>query len=658
MSPVHLKSNFSWALKQAKIHLLILLLAATPASLLAQTQEGSDNLEAEDANESEEANQQLPVVVISASRSPLPAKQVGSSVSVFLPEEIRHRQIKFIDELLREVPGVAVNQTSGRGSLTGIRIRGSEANHTLFQIDGMELNDPAPYSVFQLQLLPAGLIERVEVLRGPQSSLYGGESIGGVVSMTTPTPEDGMEGFAEVQLGSRDSTEANLNLGYGSEDGYASLSHSAFKTDGFPRTDQNSDPDGYRNKSTILKAGSNLSGNVSVSATGLFIDAEVETDGSSPQQDFEKSIQKFSLDYDSPNETVSHKFSITKGNHKRFDKYATSVGRTTGKSNKYEYQGQVKFPDSDSNLVYAIEQESGFYVNESPFASTNQKISPTTSYILEWQSVVGDSLFVSLSGRHDDNSKNRFSNYNTYRATMAYVLGDGSSRLHSSVGTGIKNPNPIELYGYGESFVGNPDLTPETSQSWDIGYEFPAGSANSSVDITYFNNKIDNFINTIWGKTSSGSFAPIKAENSPLANTINGLELAYNSVVAGIYDTSISLTQSNAKDSDGVELIRRPSTKISVNVRRPVSMGGYQGSMNVNVQHTGDFQDTNFDVFPSVPVTLPSRTLLNFAGSLNMNENAQAIFKVENLFDKDDYQEVYGFNVPGRSIFAGMKFSY
>lgn len=122
----------------------------------------------------------LDELVVSASRIPVPPKQVGSSVSVIRSEDIKVRQPRTVDELLREVPGVAVNAATG--SFTQIRMRGAEGNHTLVELDGIKLNDPYWGNEFHFEHLPVQMIDRIEVLRGPQSSIYGSDAIGGVIA--------------------------------------------------------------------------------------------------------------------------------------------------------------------------------------------------------------------------------------------------------------------------------------------------------------------------------------------------------------------------------------------------------------------------------------------------------------------------------------------
>ena len=196
---------------------LLILLTVQPGA--AQTSSGQPP-QTEAAGETVE---QLPEIVVSASRVPLQAKAVGSSVTVITAEEIERKQVRVVSDLLREVPGVAVHRSGTAGTLTAVRLRGAEHGHTLVIIDGVKVNDPSSSgAIFNFADLMAADIERIEVLRGPQSGVYGSDAIGGVVNIITKkgrgpataslSAEGGSFGTSNVSAGIRAGATATISL--------------------------------------------------------------------------------------------------------------------------------------------------------------------------------------------------------------------------------------------------------------------------------------------------------------------------------------------------------------------------------------------------------------------------------------------------------------
>ncbi|MFQ5551810.1 MAG: TonB-dependent receptor [Gemmatimonadales bacterium] len=233
----------------------------------------------------EDAIEQLPDVVVSASRVPLPAKEIGSAVTVITGKELEQRQVRVVSDVLRDVPGLAVSRPGPVGAFTQVRIRGAEGNQTLVLIDGIEVNNPAGGSEFNFANVLNAEIARIEVLRGPQSAIYGSDSIGGVINIITKRPEPGLIINGRGEAGSFATREGVLNLGYGSERFYLSGLIDRFATNGVSVADEdngNSEADSYDNTTGHLKAGVKPFEFLEIDAVGMLVDSDREDDALAP----------------------------------------------------------------------------------------------------------------------------------------------------------------------------------------------------------------------------------------------------------------------------------------------------------------------------------------------------------------------------------------
>ena len=226
----------------------------------------------------DEAIEQLPEIVVSASRVPQQAKAVGSSVTVITAEEIERKQARVVSDLLRQVPGVAVHRSGTMGTLTAVRIRGSEHGHTLVIIDGVKVNDPSNSgATFDFADLLAADIERIEILRGPQSGLYGSDAIGGVINIITKRGRGPATASLTVEGGSFRTGNISAGLRGGGDGYHFSLGGTGFRTSGISVA-SGAEKDGYRNQTYNAKVGADLIENLDLELFGRYVKSRVETD--------------------------------------------------------------------------------------------------------------------------------------------------------------------------------------------------------------------------------------------------------------------------------------------------------------------------------------------------------------------------------------------
>jgi len=604
----------------------------------------------------------LPEVVVSASRVPVAPEEVGSAVTVITGEEMERKQVRVLADVLREVPGLAVNRSGGAGTFTQVRIRGAEGNQTLVIIDGVEVNDPSGGSEFDFGTLLAADIERVEVLRGPQSALYGSDAIGGVINIITKKGRGPAVGSFSLEGGSFATGNGSASVRGGGDDYHFSLGVTGFRTDGVsiaPESEGNSEKDGYWNQTFNVKLGATPIENLDLELSGRFVKSSVETD---PQP----SVLGIIRTVDGDNETdtkqgsgrAQARYSLFDGswehitgisiNNEESESFVDDVrtSEAEGRKVRYDYQTNLFFEtpsvaNATHTLTFLVEREDESQETASAFGASDLDIT-NYGYVGEYRTALWDRLFLSGSLRYDDNDI--FENQTTFRATAAYLHRETGTRLHGSYGTGAKNPTLFELFGFGPNFVPNPDLQPEESRGWDIGVEQAFFNDRISLDVTYFNNRITDLIQGA-GNT---------AVNLEGTSKIEGIEVTARAEVLEGLILSGQYTYTNGQDANDTELLRRPRHLASANLAYGFLDG--RASVDLGVDYNGKQRDSRFSNFfqDSTNITLDDFVLVNIAASYEFTDGVELFGRIENLLD-EDYQQVLGFDNPGIGAFVGVR---
>ena len=596
----------------------------------------------------------LPELVVTASRAPEPAARVGSAVTVIDRAEIERRQAEFVSDLLRDVPGVAVSRQGPPGAVTEVRLRGAEANHTLVMIDGVEANDPAGASQFDFAHLMTADVERIEILRGPQSALYGSDAIGGVVNIITRRGRQGHDLRGSVEGGSFRTVRGGASLS-GGGDGYRyALNASQYRSDGISIAPGGDERDGYRNRTLSFSGAADLLPNLELSATGRHVDARVESDPGFPlpldgdsvshlDQFYGRAQAKLTL-LDGRWEHIVGAGLTDTENRTRTEGEPNT--RIAGQRVKYDYQTNFSFttPDARHSVTGLAEREEEDFTFRG-FQAVDRDTA-THGLVGLYRLDLFDRLFLSAALRHDDNEI--FKDATTWRATAAYLHAETGTRLHGSYGTGVKNPTFFELFGFDANFRGNPDLEPERSEGFDIGVEQRFGDGRYVLDVTYFEQDLkDEIVGA--GATAVNQFGKSKrrgVEISGRAELLPGLDLA------------ASYTYLRARDPEGEVEVRRPSHSASLHVNYRFLED--RASLNLGLRYNGAQDDLDFrPLFPAPParVRLGDYLLVNLAGSYRLTDNVELYGRIENLLD-EDYQDVFGFATPGIAAYLGMRVQF
>lgn len=594
-------------------------------------------------------------VVVTAAQTVLPRVAVGSAITVITSEDIEKRGTTLVSDLLREVPGLAVSQNGTKGTLTQIRIRGAESNHTVVLIDGVEVIDPGGFSAeYNFGNLTTANIERIEVLRGAQSALWGSEAIGGVINIITKKAASGFNIQSDLEIGSQASKKVYLAADYANEFIQLRLSSQVNRSNGTNIARTGSEEDGFHNRTYDANLKITPTENLVIDFNARHVDSEVETDPESSgivvdninttNNDQMFLNAKVSLDLfegfwrqefaSQSARTFSESFSPT------FT--FNSIGKRESFSYKSNFNYRLPLLDSGHSTSFFLEYEDE--KGQGSFLGRGTEVGfVTKSYAFEHNVNFSDKAFITAGFRHDNSTF--FDNADTFRITGAYIYEKTNTRPHFSFGTAVKNPTITELFGNFPTFTGNSNLTPEKSKGWDFGIEQSLFDDSLIVDITYFRNLIKDQI--------TGSNNTVRNQDG--TNSIYGLETSLTAKFKYGLSLSGSYTYTNTKDSSGTELVRRAKNIASLNIN--YSFLNDKANINLGVLFNGSQRDTPFLGGTRTPVNLPSYTLINLNGNYRFDNNLQLYGRVENLLDKE-YEEIFSYRGPELGVFAGIRYQY
>lgn len=610
----------------------------------------------------------VPEVVVSASRVPLPSSAVGSAVTVITGEELENKQSRFVADVLREVPGVAVSRTGGFGGVTQVRIRGAEANHTLVLIDGMEVGNPFNGSEFDFSQLLTNDIERIEVLRGSQSALYGSEAIGGVISITTKGASEGFGASLAAEGGSFLTRNVRGSASAGFEDFDLRVGLEVFETDGFDIAPSGNEDDSTQVVSANFRSAYRPTDNLEFRVNGRLVDRELETDG----QDFVATGEAIDADTDNEVRDISLRSEaqldlfggawqhILGGAYSSTDidnfDTGTRISGSEGSKQKLDYQSNVTFEtpellDTAHGFTFFAEVENESFNNIQPFVPNAERVEETTNYAVvgEYRLEAFERLFLSGSLRYD--AFEEFEDATTFRVTSSFDVPETGSRLHASYGTGIKAPTFFELFGFDPgTFIGNPNLEPERSEGWDVGIEQQFFDGRVVADVTYFQADLFDEISSSF----DGSFTtPINLSGE---SKRNGVETSLRVVPFDGLTLTGSYTYLRTSEPGGLSEIRRPRHTASFNANW--SFLDERANLNLGVDYAGETDDLEFaSATTRNRIRLDDYALVSLAGRYEPIEGIEIFGRIENALNQN-YEEVFGFETPGRAVFLGARVSF
>jgi vitamin B12 transporter len=603
-------------------------------------------------------------IVVSASRLETRESDVASSVTIISEEDLRRGQYTSVLQALRKVPGLDLVQSGGAGGNVAAFLRGANSEHTLVLMDGIELNNPAsPSRAYNLANLTLENVERIEVIRGPQSMLYGSDAMGGVINIITKRADQGAKVSVSSEAGSYRSFNQVAQVAYGDkalESTTGVTRQDLGNISAADASDGNSEHDGYENTSLTNTSRIHLTDNTDVTSTTRYARSHASLDSFG------------GVGGDDPNRFLFNEEFFTRGeiagNH-----LAKTLTTSAWVSYAHHYLKDYNSPDAVSidtlrssyggdlldvggkavwsprRYFSAVvggetqrERADSSYFSDGAWGPYQDDLSGagarTNSIYGESKVSFEDTLFLDSGVRHDSHSI--FGDRTTFRVAPAVLVGQ-TTKVRGSVGTGFKAPSLVQLY----SSYGNPDLAAERNLGWDVGVDQSIFKKSVTASLTYFRTSFENLI----------SFNPSTfiLENISQAKT-QGFESAVSATLSDTVSARVAYTYTDTQDDKtGEALLRRPKNKGSVALTytpttRFVTTLAWRA-------YSSRF-DNDFSGAAPQRIALAGYGLVDINASYELSKNIKLFTRIENLFDQE-YQEVYGFGTMGAAAYAGVALS-
>jgi len=599
----------------------------------------------------------LQSIVVAATRIPTPELQIASSVTVVTAEEIAARQIRTLPDLLKEVPGLNVVQSGGPGGLTSVFMRGTNSNHTKVFIDGIDVSDPGnPNASFDFGQLLTQDIQRVEVLRGPQSGLYGSDAVGGVINVITKSGNGPAQFNAGVEGGSFDTFNQTAGVSGAVDQFHYSANFQHFHAGSTPVTPSDylqprqariNDYDDNLTGST--KLGFDVTDTFDLGLVARYTDSHLRFTGdnfnffptipdtaqsdSNTKQYYTRATAHLVSFGGAFDQTLGAAYSNIKSHD--FSPDGPSETANFAARVKFDWQGIVTLPANEKLVLGAEHQHDSITTPIS--ASTN-----INSGYVELQSNFWNSFYDTLAVRYDDND--RFGSKVTYRFAPEYLIADTGTKIKGSIGTGFKAPTLSQLFQSFPDFFffANPNLRPETDLGWDAGFEQPLFHNSLRFGMTYFRINIKDLIEDNADFTSTTNIGRAKTD---------GVEsfVAYRPTPTLTFRFDYTYTQAT-DETTRLELLRRPKNKESLNTNWQATD---RLSLNATLLSVSSWVDTNRD--GSIPrLNAPGYTTVDLAANYDLSNHWGLTGRVTNLLNRH-YQNPDAFDQPTLGAFAGVK---
>jgi vitamin B12 transporter len=577
--------------------------------------------------------QEIEETVVVANRLETPLQAVGSALTILGGEDLQRRGLVTLENALGLVPGTGIGSEGGqRGSISALRMRGTESDHTLLRIDGVRVSDS---NIPPLNLIGADPLfgySSISVLRGPQSALYGSEAIGGVVDLNTRGGSDEPSRQLFLEAGSFGSLRGGGELQGGGEGVRWYIGGSREQTENDRRAND------FRQDLFALRVERDLGAETiaGVTARGWFSNlmnpGSVGSFSGPAEDEREAALLTGYLSHRVNDRLRSH---LTAGLYReKFDERGDFPFASDAEKSSLDLRNVVSWDNQHETAVGARAEWTAFRSTATPVDEQGWRNGIYANHL--WRPTEKSS--VSLGGRWEN--LERWGDSFTWRATGSWQTLGENVRFHGSYGTGFRAPSYFELFGAipAFNFVGNPDLKAESSRGWDVGMEWKP-SEGFLMDLTWFDNRIKNLID----------FSPANIGRA----TACGIELsAQGKLCDNFLGWRGCYTWQQANDDvTGSRLVRRSRHRASLDLMSEPLKGLLFGA---GMTYAAGVEDNDFSAFPSIRKELDSIVLLRAYCTYQVSENVSLHGRVENLLDRS-YEEIANYPGRGLGVFGGMR---
>jgi vitamin B12 transporter len=602
----------------------------------------------------------LAEIVVGATRVPTPAAELGTSVTIITREEIAAKQQRTLPAALLDVPGLNVVQTGSPGGITSVFIRGTNANHTKVFIDGIDVSDPSSFNgAFDFAHVLAFDLARVEVLRGPQSGLYGSDAIGGVINIVTDIGEGPTRVAGSLEGGSFGTFNQTAKVG-GSTDtlsyffgfGHYHVGATAVTPQNLIPPGRAFNPDSYDNRTYSLRLGAKLGDQFDIGLASRAIETTLDSTSddflgpeslrsrNSTRQLFTRGFAHMTLLDGRLDQTLGLAYTNSDRGFLDPNRIPVAPSFFGGDRVKLDYLGTLGVLDGQI-LTFGAEREEDRVDNSGGFTARNGD----TAGFATLQTDIGGRLFNAVSLRYDANDQ--FGGKATYRVAPTLLVPETGTKLEASLGTGFKAPSLSQLYEDFPAFdfFGNPNLRPETSIGLDGGIEQVLADGHVAIGATYFANRIANLIDFNDTFTST--------TNIGMARTY-GLESFLSLVPWDGFSVRADYTYTIAKNElTQQDLLRRPRDKVSLSATLQATPALL---LSATMVYVGPWRDIDRDGTRS-GLLANGYTIVNLAGAYDFGHGVTAHARIDNLLDRR-YQNPVGFQRPGLGVIGGLEVQF
>ncbi|MCX8027252.1 MAG: TonB-dependent receptor [Thermodesulfovibrionales bacterium] len=589
-----------------------------------------------------QSSSKMDEMIVTASRIDEILEESPSSVRVIRSQEIEAMNVQFLPDVLKTIPELTVTQAGGIGKQTSVMIRGGNSAHTLVMIDGVKVNSPTTGD-FDFSQINIADIERIEIVKGPQSTIYGSDAMGGVINIITKKGKDKVSLNGSFEVGSNKTYNPSLTISGGNKKIDFRLTGYFFQTDGISTARDNPEKDGYKNASIFGKFGINPSDTTRLELTTRHAYTKTALDG---------------FLGDDPNyfQHGYHTLLALKGSLELFKIWKQSLQLSTVNDmlkyidddtpfNRAEIKTTMNTIDWQHNLYlsdtytltggFEYRQEKGKSLDVYDDSVNNKAL-----YLNNKISLIKGGMILNIGIRNDSHSI--FGSKTTFKIGGLYNIQDIDTIIRLSYGTGFKAPTLNELY-YNDPWgsIGNLNLKPEKSKGWDVGIEKYFLDKKFTVSVTYFNQRYTDLIE--WVETPPGSWTWTPQNVSEA--TVKGLEGIIKTSITDYITIDAGYTYLDAKDEEGQRLSRRPENKATF------TLNYKKKDFNINTQYI--YVGKRYD--KSITGYLDSYNLLNLSATYKVSNNLNLYLRLHNLLN-EKYEEIKGFGSHGISLYGGVRF--
>lgn len=623
------------------------------------------------AQPTDKTSEKLSNLIVTAGFQPFDSEQYGGTTTVITADDIALMQAAYLSDVLRQVPGFSINQSGGPGTQTQLRVRGAEANHTLVLVDGVRVNDPTANDEYLFNYGLLDHVERIEIIRGPQSSIWGTDAVSAVINIITKQATNDKLNV-DLELGSFNTKRLAVNADHRQQRWFIDAGINVLDSAGSNLSRQGSEADGFENLAGYFKWGIEATSAVDLTftlnhsdamneydttdfvLTGLPIDGDLWTERSQNSAQLVLAISPENNQWDSQ---LQYNWMSTEA-----ENYSHGFGQTSStESDSHDVRLNTSYQfgeDNNQRIALALDHRQIDFIQRgdaSPFGDPNQSQDySVTGLALEYRHQINAQFNWHASARMDD--FNRFEDVTNFNLTANYLFNN-DWRLRGGFGSGSKAPSFIERFGFfPANFIGNPNLKPEESDAYELALAKSWGQ--SQIELVYFNQDLTDEIDGFVYDVDSGLFT---AANKAGDSQRDGFELIWSGIISSQLDYSFNYTFTDAKEHDSFgtdkQEVRRPKNQAKLNFN--YRFADDKATINGRINHVGKQYDVFYNpiTYESSNVQLDAYTTLDLTFTWRFNEQWQTYLKGHNIFD-EDYEEVLGYARPGAAYSVGVKASF